>query len=151
MLILARHLDERLIIDGGRIVIQVLEILPDRVRLGRDGAAGLPGGPRGEPRAAAGRREAGGGAGTMSDRWATDGWTTESLAMLVRDMRTVQRAWRRIRRTGRRPDIRMAEEVALRLERVVDFALRQVAGRPRPFDREPRPAPAGDGDGLSLP
>ena len=34
MLILSRHAEERLIIDGGRIVIQVIQILPDKVRLG---------------------------------------------------------------------------------------------------------------------
>ena len=34
MLILSRHLDERLIIDGGRIIVTVIQILPDRVRLG---------------------------------------------------------------------------------------------------------------------
>jgi carbon storage regulator len=34
MLILARHQGERIVIDGGRIVIDVVAILPDKVRLG---------------------------------------------------------------------------------------------------------------------
>ena len=34
MLILARHQGERIVIDGGRIIIDVVAILPDKVRLG---------------------------------------------------------------------------------------------------------------------
>jgi carbon storage regulator CsrA len=34
MLILARHRGERIFVDDGRIVIDVVEILPDKVRLG---------------------------------------------------------------------------------------------------------------------
>jgi carbon storage regulator CsrA len=39
MLVLARRLDERIILDGGRITITVVGLLPDKVRLGIEAPA----------------------------------------------------------------------------------------------------------------